>query len=163
LVYYFYCFTIFTYLLFLLIFTFLLIYLFLFYFLLLFFLIHLYFYYILPIFNFIDLSEWRSPKVSFCFYVTISLASPSSKSGIASSPPFFAPRLEGLHISRVSVLERHPRKLVTFSSSTWMFLILRLRYYWAFAGFFLTLTDITSPNIMSCPSPLYPFRETLRS
>jgi len=31
------------------------------------------------------------------------------------------------------------------------------------AGFFLTLNDITSPNIMSCPSPLYPFRETLRS
>jgi hypothetical protein len=74
-----------------------------------------------------------------CFFL-LTLASSYSKSGITSLSlfhlstlgftclsrlrpqirhhklaSFFAPRLEGLQVSRVSVLERHPRKLVTFS------------------------------------------------
>ncbi len=43
------------------------------------------------------------------------------------------------------------------------FYFMRLRCYGFIIGFFLTLTDITSPNIMSYRSPLYPLRETLRS
>ncbi len=129
------------------------------------FLLFLLFYFFILLLFFESTGSGGAPKFLFLFSTAFVFSRVSVlKIRHRKLASFFAPRLEGFHFSRVSVLERYPRKLVTFS-------ILDLNVFKLCAsaeigfttGFFLTLTDITSPNIMSCPSPLYPFRETLRS